>query len=172
MPLPRALLGVKMVKTAADNRCSPKIFTRSRSWRLPVLRRQHGCLQCEYACLRSPWFGRGLSKLAVRAVSVSQSPCLRLRASLMRSKLRPRLVCSRSDPQRLQEQAGRKRPQHSLQMVFSMKWQAPALTSKSGPVVVDQIRAVDRDRLMKRLGVLADDTLREVLSVLQAMFAV
>jgi mRNA interferase MazF len=43
---------------------------------------------------------------------------------------------------------------------------------KDGHVVVDQIRAVDRDRLMKRLGVLADDTLREVLSVLQAMFAV
>jgi mRNA interferase MazF len=46
------------------------------------------------------------------------------------------------------------------------------LTTKSGHVVVDQIRAVDRDRLMKRLGVLADDTLLEVLSVLQAMFAV
>jgi len=43
---------------------------------------------------------------------------------------------------------------------------------KDGHVVLDQLRAVDRDRLMKRLGVLADDTLREVLSVLQAMFAV
>jgi mRNA interferase MazF len=39
-------------------------------------------------------------------------------------------------------------------------------------VVIDQLRAVDRDRLIKRLGVLADDTLVEVLSVLQAMFAV
>jgi mRNA-degrading endonuclease toxin of MazEF toxin-antitoxin module len=39
-------------------------------------------------------------------------------------------------------------------------------------VVADQLRAVDRDRLMKHLGVLDDDTLIEVLSVLQAVFAV
>jgi mRNA interferase MazF len=39
-------------------------------------------------------------------------------------------------------------------------------------VVIDQLRAVDRDRLIKRLGVFADDTLVEVLRVLQAMFAV
>ena len=43
---------------------------------------------------------------------------------------------------------------------------------KDGNVVVDQLRAFDRDRLIKRLGVLADDALVEVLSVLQAMFAV
>jgi mRNA interferase MazF len=43
---------------------------------------------------------------------------------------------------------------------------------KDGHVVVDQLTAVDRDRLIKRLGVLADATLVEVLSVLQAMFAV
>lgn len=43
---------------------------------------------------------------------------------------------------------------------------------KDGHVVIDQLRAVDRDRLIKRLGVLADDSLVEVLSVLQAMFAV
>jgi len=43
---------------------------------------------------------------------------------------------------------------------------------KDGPMVVDQLRAVDRDRLIKHLGVLADDTLLEVLTVLQAMFAV
>ena len=43
---------------------------------------------------------------------------------------------------------------------------------KDGYVVVDQLRAVDRDRLVMHLGVLADDTLVEVLSVLQAMFAV
>jgi mRNA interferase MazF len=43
---------------------------------------------------------------------------------------------------------------------------------KDGHVVCDQLRAVDRDRLIKRLGVLADATLVEVLSVLQAMFAV
>jgi mRNA interferase MazF len=39
-------------------------------------------------------------------------------------------------------------------------------------VVADQLRAVDRDRLVKRLGILPDATLIEVLSVLQAMFAV
>jgi mRNA-degrading endonuclease toxin of MazEF toxin-antitoxin module len=39
-------------------------------------------------------------------------------------------------------------------------------------VVADQLRAVDRDRLMKHLGVLDEDTLIEVLSVLQAVFAV
>jgi mRNA interferase MazF len=43
---------------------------------------------------------------------------------------------------------------------------------KDGLVIVDQPRAVDRDRLMKRLGVLADDTLVEVLSILHSMFAV
>lgn len=43
---------------------------------------------------------------------------------------------------------------------------------RDGHVVVDQLRAVDRDRLVKHLGVLDEDTLVEVLSVLQAMFAV
>jgi mRNA interferase MazF len=43
---------------------------------------------------------------------------------------------------------------------------------QDGHVVADQLRAVDRDRLIKRLGVLDEDTLFEVLSVLQAMFAV
>lgn len=43
---------------------------------------------------------------------------------------------------------------------------------KDGHVVLDQIRAIDGDRLIKRLGALADDTLGEVLNVLQAMFAV
>ena len=43
---------------------------------------------------------------------------------------------------------------------------------KDGHVVLDQLRAVDRDRLMKRLGVLDDETLGEVLRILQAMFSV
>jgi mRNA interferase MazF len=42
---------------------------------------------------------------------------------------------------------------------------------KDGHVVADQLRAVDRDRLIKHLGVLDEDTLVEVLGVLQAMFA-
>ena len=43
---------------------------------------------------------------------------------------------------------------------------------QDGHGVLDQIRAIDGDRLIKRLGALADDTLGEVLNVLQAMFAV
>ncbi|PZV00481.1 MAG: growth inhibitor PemK [Cyanobium sp.] len=41
---------------------------------------------------------------------------------------------------------------------------------KDGHIVPDQLRTVDRERLVKRLGVLPDDTLLEVLNVLQAMF--
>jgi mRNA interferase MazF len=43
---------------------------------------------------------------------------------------------------------------------------------KHGHIVAERLRAVDRDRLIRHLGVLADDTLLEVLSILQAMFAV
>ncbi len=43
---------------------------------------------------------------------------------------------------------------------------------KDGHVVVDQLRAVDQDRLVKRLGNLSETTLNELLVVLQAMFAV
>ena len=42
---------------------------------------------------------------------------------------------------------------------------------KDSHMVADQLMAVDRDRLVKRLGILPDATLIEVLSVLQAMFA-
>ena len=43
--------------------------------------------------------------------------------------------------------------------------------SKSGYVVLDQIRTVDRDRLVRRLGHLTPQTLGRVLDVLQEMFA-
>ena len=43
---------------------------------------------------------------------------------------------------------------------------------KDGHIVADQLRAVDRDRLVKRLGRLSETTLDELLGVLQAMFAV
>ena len=43
---------------------------------------------------------------------------------------------------------------------------------KQGHVVPDQLRAVDRDRLVKRLGSLSETTLAQLLGVLQAMFAV
>jgi mRNA interferase MazF len=43
---------------------------------------------------------------------------------------------------------------------------------KEGHVVADQLRAVDRERLVRRLGSLSETTLNELLAVLQAMFAV
>lgn len=42
---------------------------------------------------------------------------------------------------------------------------------KAGHVVLDQIRAVDRERLVRRLGQLPQTTLRRALGVLQEMFA-
>lgn len=42
---------------------------------------------------------------------------------------------------------------------------------KDGYVVADQLRTVDRERLVKRLGVLPAATLLQVLGVLQEMFA-
>jgi mRNA interferase MazF len=42
---------------------------------------------------------------------------------------------------------------------------------KTGYVVVDQIRTVDQERLLRRLGQLAPATLARTLSVLQEMFA-
>jgi len=42
---------------------------------------------------------------------------------------------------------------------------------KDGYVVPDQLRTVDRERLMKHLGVLPEATLLQALAVLQEMFA-
>ena len=42
---------------------------------------------------------------------------------------------------------------------------------KSGHVVIDQIRTVDRERLVRRLGRLAPAPLAHALAVLQEMFA-
>ncbi len=42
---------------------------------------------------------------------------------------------------------------------------------KQGHVVLDQLRTVDRERLTKRLGVLAAPTQARILAILQAMFA-
>lgn len=42
---------------------------------------------------------------------------------------------------------------------------------KSGHVVLDQIRTVDRERLVKRLGALSPAVLAQALSVLREMFA-
>ena len=41
---------------------------------------------------------------------------------------------------------------------------------KSGHIVVDQLRTVDRERLRKRLGVVTPATLRSVLHVLAELF--
>ncbi len=42
---------------------------------------------------------------------------------------------------------------------------------KDGHVVPDQLRTVDRERLVKRLGTLPSDTLFQLLTILQEMFA-
>jgi mRNA interferase MazF len=42
---------------------------------------------------------------------------------------------------------------------------------RSGYVVLDQLRTVDRERLVKRLGALSMETMTEVLGTLQEMFA-
>lgn len=42
---------------------------------------------------------------------------------------------------------------------------------KSGHIVVDQLRTVDRERLVRRLGKLSPSTLGHVLARLQEMFA-
>ena len=43
---------------------------------------------------------------------------------------------------------------------------------KDGHVVADQLSAVDKERLVRRLGSLSETTLTELLGVLQALFAV
>lgn len=43
--------------------------------------------------------------------------------------------------------------------------------NRSGHVVLDQIRTIDRERLVRSLGRLPDRTMRRVLAVLQEMFA-
>ena len=45
------------------------------------------------------------------------------------------------------------------------------LANKSGQVVIDQLRTVDRERLVRHLGRLSPPTWARVLSVLQDMFA-
>ncbi len=42
---------------------------------------------------------------------------------------------------------------------------------RTGSVVIDQLRTVDTERLLKRLGKLAPNTLAAVMNVLQEMFA-
>src|SRR3982751_5075048 len=42
---------------------------------------------------------------------------------------------------------------------------------KAGHVVIDQIRTIDRERFVRRLGKLSPSTLTHVLTVLQEMFA-
>ena len=43
--------------------------------------------------------------------------------------------------------------------------------NRTGYVVLDQLRTVDQERLVKRLGGVSPDTLAEVLSGLQELFA-
>jgi mRNA interferase MazF len=48
---------------------------------------------------------------------------------------------------------------------------ACSFQGKSGLIVPDQLRTVDRERLVKRLGSLEQEALDQALAVLQAMFA-
>ena len=51
-------------------------------------------------------------------------------------------------------------------------WRVPCrFQRRGGFVAVDQLRTVDSERLVKRLGVLEPDAVSEVLRVLQEMFA-
>ena len=45
------------------------------------------------------------------------------------------------------------------------------LQGKSGHVVLDQIRTVDQERLLRRMGTLSSPTMTKVLALLQEMFA-
>lgn len=44
--------------------------------------------------------------------------------------------------------------------------------SRSGEVVVDQLRTIDRERVVRHLGRISPATLAQILSTLQEMFAV
>ncbi len=51
-------------------------------------------------------------------------------------------------------------------------WRVPCrFHRRTGYVAVDQLRTVDTERLVKRLGILDRETVSEVLRVLQDMFA-
>ena len=51
-------------------------------------------------------------------------------------------------------------------------WRVPCrLRRRNGFVAVDQLRTVDTERLVKRLGILDSETVVHVLRVLQEMFA-
>ena len=46
-----------------------------------------------------------------------------------------------------------------------------AFQGKSGLIVLDQIRTIDKERLVKKLGVISTGTQTKVLNVLQELFA-
>jgi mRNA interferase MazF len=48
---------------------------------------------------------------------------------------------------------------------------AVTFEKKSGLILLDQMRAVDKSRLVKKLGMVADKTLAETLAALQEIFA-
>jgi mRNA interferase MazF len=55
---------------------------------------------------------------------------------------------------------------------FSYPFRVPCtFQGKSGHVVLDQVRTVDQERLVKRLGVLSPAALTQSLAVLREMFA-
>jgi len=70
---------------------------------------------------------------------------------------------------------------HALQTIIvapmttaghSYPWRVPVLFArKRGHIVLDQLRTVDRDRLIRRLGAIDPNAARAVLNVLAELFA-
>ena len=55
---------------------------------------------------------------------------------------------------------------------LDVPWRVPCrFQGKTGRIVLDQIRAVDKSRLLKRLGLISPRTQMEVLEALRSMFA-
>lgn len=51
-------------------------------------------------------------------------------------------------------------------------WRVPCrFQNRSGHIALDQLRTVDTERLVRRLGQLPDDTVVDVLEILREMFA-
>lgn len=51
-------------------------------------------------------------------------------------------------------------------------WRVPCeFDGKQGQVILDQLRTVDKSRLVRRMGALSDDERAQVLDVLARMFA-
>lgn len=83
-----------------------------------------------------------------------QRPCLVVSPDALNTHLRPFIVAPMTTGE------------HSYPFRLPCRFQG-----RDGYIVLDQIRTVDRDRLVRRLGCLSPATLRAVRAVLQDMFS-